>query len=128
MSKQVSPMGTPPTWDPTRGLEQFNGAALSAWLGANEAYGKMCSAVSREFQQFVNARMDVDSRYMRSLSECQDLTEMAKAHQNWAMTTTRDYLDEVAKLWRMTSELSAGCMPLLPAETPANRAAEKKAA
>lgn len=102
--KQASATAAPPTADLT-------GRAFEAWIHGGEAYVRAWLAWQQEVLCFFGSRLRWDGQVSAALSKCRTLSEVAEVQQDWAISTARDYLDEINRLMVAGARLVPSWMP-----------------
>jgi hypothetical protein len=91
---------------PLAAVTLANGPMFDAFTRAGEACTKACLAWQQELVRFTGARLTKDSQLGQSMTECQNLTDLAKAQQDWAAAAAQDYLNEATRLTELAAKLT----------------------
>lgn len=79
-------------------LFSINGAMSDAVARMTKSCTKDLMEYQRELTKFVSDRWAADLEFQRSMTECQNLADMAGMQQQWLSKTISDYSAEAAKV------------------------------
>jgi hypothetical protein len=83
-----------------------NGPIFEALALSGKACAKACFAWQEEVMRFASDRLKKDSEFGRSMSTCQNWTDLAKLQQQWAAVAAQDYVAEANRLAQLASEVT----------------------
>lgn len=96
---------------PTQPVQGVTGPAIGAWVHSGEAYAKAWLAWQQEVLRFWGSRLQWDGQVSAAFAKCRTLGEFAEVQQDWAMSTARDYFEELTRLAQVGANLVPSWVP-----------------
>ena len=103
-SSQASNTESAHAMPPEVALAEFNGVAIEGLVEAGQTYWQTVTLMNAEMMKFAQARADANLEHYRRLSDCEDVAEMQKLQQSWAMDSAQAYTKEMIRLSQVAFE------------------------
>jgi hypothetical protein len=81
---------------------------MSAWSRAGDVYSKACSEWQEEVMRFANRRLEQNTQMAEQLARCQGPMDVARLQQEWAMSMTSTYFEEMNRLMSILTRCATG--------------------
>ena len=95
-------------------LVSLNSVLLEAYGEASRAYLQQLTSLNEELAKFTSRRMKEQSDARQSLANCKDWSDALHAQQDFIQDSSKEYLDEAARLFKMMSQATlAGIGPFM---------------
>ena len=97
---------------------------MNAWSRAGDVYTKACGEWQEEVMRFANRRLEQNSAMAEQLARCTGPLDVARLQQEWAMSMTSTYFEEMNRLMSILTRCATGGAmtgPMTPPSAPGER-------
>ena len=88
-------------------LLEANKIALERWKKAGDTMAQGMLALSREFTEFAQTRLEADIKNCETLSQCHGPSEALGCQQRFAEAAMADYLEEANKVTALMTKIAS---------------------
>jgi hypothetical protein len=111
MTKPAMRHHEPESPAPSQPMQGQSNPLSDIWVHNWEAYAKAWLSWQQEVLRFWGARLQWDGQVSGAFAKCRTMSELAEIQQDWAMSTARDYAEELTRLAQAGANLVPSWMP-----------------